>query len=122
MAVNRILLFGDSADAPVALIREFLAKFRSSTNTQLFVQNAVEAVGREIETLPSPERDIMGTIHSIQDLQDCYESKKDPFGIAQAVLLFVARIGNLILYVQVTLDGAILICFQIDSKFAKLVM
>jgi hypothetical protein len=116
MAANRILLFGDSADAPVALIRELLAKSRHSTNTQLFVQNAVEAVGREIETLPPPERNIMGAIHSIQDLQDCYERKRDPFGIAQAVLLFVARIGNLILYVHVTLDMFILIHFQIDSK------
>jgi hypothetical protein len=117
MAANRILLFGDSADAPVALIRELLAKSQHSKNTQLFIQNAVEAVGREIQTLPPPERDAMGMIHSIQDLQDCYESKRDPFGIAQAVLLFVARIGNLILYVQVALDMFILIYPEIDSKY-----
>ena len=102
MAANRILLFGDSADAPVALIRELLAKSRHSKNAQLFIRSAVDAVGREIHTLPPPEREAMGMVHSLQDLQDCFDSKRDPFGIAQAVLLFIARIGNLILYVQLS--------------------
>jgi hypothetical protein len=97
MAANRILLFGDSADAPVALIRQLLAKARHSKNTQLFIQNVVEAVGREIQTLPPSERDAIGVFHSIQDLQESCENKRDPFNVAQIVLNFVARIGELIL-------------------------
>jgi len=49
MAANRILLFGDTSDAPVAPIRQLLAKSRHSNNTQLFIRNAVEAVGQEIQ-------------------------------------------------------------------------
>ena len=97
MAANCILLFGDTSDAPVALIRQLLAKSRCSKNTQSFIHNAVEAVGREIQTLPPSERDSIGVIHSIQDLQECYECERDHFGIARTVLLFVARIGELIL-------------------------
>lgn len=100
MTVNRILLFGDSADAPGALTRQLLAKSRHSKNTQLFIQNAVEAVGQEIQTLTPPERDAIGMVHSIQDLQECYESKRDVLGIARTVLLFIARVGELILYVK----------------------
>jgi hypothetical protein len=99
MDANRILLFGDSADAPVALIRQLVAKSRHSKNTQLFIQNSVEAVGREIQTLPPPERDAIGIFHSIQDLKECSENNRDPFNIAYIVLNFVARIGELILYV-----------------------
>lgn len=108
MASNRILMFGDTADAPVALIRQLLAKSRCSKNTQLFIQNAVEAVGREIQTLPPPQRNSVGVIHNIQDLQECYECKRDHFGIARTVLLFVARVGELILWVKIILDIVIL--------------
>ena len=59
----------------------------------------MEAVGREIQTLHPPERDAIGIFHTIQDLQECYEYKRDPFNIAHIVLNFVARIGELILYV-----------------------
>ena len=96
MAPNRILLFGDSADAPVALIRQLLGKSQHSKHVQRFIRVAIEAVGREIQMLPQ-ERDTMGVIHNIRDLQECYESNKDSFGIARTVLLFVARIGELIL-------------------------
>jgi len=97
MAPNRILLFGDSADAPATLIRQLLGKSQHSKHVQRFIQIAVEAVGREIQILSPPERNAMGVIHNIRDLQECYEDKKDSFGIAQTVLLFVARIGELIL-------------------------
>jgi hypothetical protein len=97
MAANRILLFGDTSDAPVAPIRQLLAKSRHSNNTQLFIRNAVEAVGQEIQTLPPSERDSMGVIHSIQDLQECHECKRDHIGITRMVLPFVACIGELIL-------------------------
>lgn len=104
MAANRILLFGDTADAPVALIRQLLVKSRCSKNAQLFIHNAVDAVGQEIQTLPPSERDAIGVVHSIQDLQECYQGNRDHFGIARTVLLFVARVGELILYVKRTSD------------------
>lgn len=100
MAASRILLFGDSSDPPLPIIRQFLAKSRSSKNTQLFIQNVVDAVGREIQDLPLQERDTIGMIHSLQDLQECFEGNRDRFGIARTTLLFVARIGELILYVK----------------------
>ena len=109
MAANRILLFGDSADAPVVLIHQLLAKSRHSENTQLFLQNAVEAVGREVQKLTPPERDVMGMVYSIQDLQECYENKRDSLGIARTVLLFMARIGELILYVKIP-DKLVFFC------------
>ena len=97
MAANRLLVFGDSADPPLALIRQLLAKSRHSKNAQVFIRAAVDAVGREVQTLPPPERDAIGVFHSIQDLQESCENKRDPFNVAQLVLSFVARIGELIL-------------------------
>jgi hypothetical protein len=104
MTANRILLFGDSSDAPIPLIRQLLAKSRHSRNTQVFIQNVVDAVGREVEKLTPLERDTVRMINSIQDLQECVESKRDRFGIARTILLFVARVGELILYVKTALD------------------
>jgi hypothetical protein len=100
MAANRILLFGDSSDAPIALIRQLLAKSRHSKSTKLFIQNVVDAVGREAQELTPQERDSVGMIHSIQDLVECVDSNKDRFGIARTILLYVARTGELILYVK----------------------
>jgi hypothetical protein len=100
MAANRVLFLGDSADAPVALIQQLLAKSRHSRNIQLFIHGAVEAVGRESKTLTPAERDTIGVIHSIQDLEDCYDGGRDRFGIARTVLIFIARVGELILYVK----------------------
>jgi hypothetical protein len=104
MTANRILLFGDSSDAPIPLIRQLLAKSRYSKNTRVFIQNVVDAVGREVQKLTPLERDTIGMIHSIQDLQECVDSKRDRFGIARTILLFVARAGELILYVKTALD------------------
>lgn len=100
MAANRILLFGDSSDAPIPIIRQLLAKSRSSKNTQTFIQNVVDAVGVEVQRFTPLERDTVGMIHSIQDLQECVDNKNDRFGIARTILLFVARVGELILYVK----------------------
>ncbi len=100
MAVNRILLFGDSSDSPSPLIRQLLAKSRHSKNTKLFIQNVVDAVGREVQKLTPLERDDIGMVHSLQDLVECIDDNRDRFGIARSVLLFVARTGELILYVN----------------------
>ena len=97
MPGNCILFFGDTTDPPSPLIRQLLAKSRNSRNTQLYIQKAVEAVGREIERLPAVERDAIGVIHSIQDLQEYFENDKDPYNVARFVLTFVARVGELIL-------------------------
>jgi hypothetical protein len=99
-ASGSILLFGDSSDPPVPIIRQLLSKSRSSKNTQVFIQNAVDAVGQEIQKMPPQERNSVGMIHSILDLQECFDNNRDRFGIARTILLFVARIGELILYVH----------------------
>jgi hypothetical protein len=99
MAMNRILLFGDSSDAPIPLVRQLLAKSRNSKSIRLFIQNVVDTVGREVRNFTPEERDSVGMVHSIQDLQECVEANRDRFGIARTILLLVARIGELILYV-----------------------
>ena len=100
MAGNRILLFGDSTDAPIPSIRQLLVKARTAENAQTFIRHAVDTVGQEVEKLTPSERRAIGPVHSIQDLQECFAGNRDHYGVARMVLLFVARIGELIMYVK----------------------
>ena len=101
MAAQKILLFGDQTDTPIPMIRHVIEKSRHSKNLQLFLQSAIDNVQLEVTKLTPAERDTLGSFHSVQDLTECYKNKKDRFGIAQMVLIFIARIGELILYVVV---------------------
>lgn len=99
-ASGSILLFGDSSDPPGPIIRNFLSKSKSSKNARHFIQNVMDAVGYEVQMLLPHERSSVGMIHNILDLQECFDSDRDRYGIARTILLFVARIGELILYVS----------------------
>ncbi len=94
---RRILLFGDAADHPIPLIREALRKSDRSANATLFIRQAVQAVATEVQTLSPQDRDRVGPIHDIHDLQDHLEKENDPLGIARVALLFIARIVEFIL-------------------------
>lgn len=100
MAATRIFLFGDQADAPISMIRRVVEKSCQSKNLQSFLRSAMDAVGLEAINLTHTERETIGSCGDIQDLEDSFTSKRDRFGIAQMVLIFVARIGELILYVH----------------------
>jgi len=102
MAAQIILLFGDQADAPIPILRPVLAKSRHSRNLQTFLQSAIDVVQLEVAKLTTAERETLGSFHSVQDLVECLANKRDRFGIAQMVLVFIARIGELILYVVCT--------------------
>lgn len=97
MAATHILLFGDQADAPIPMIRRVVEKSRQSKNLQSFLRNAIDAVGREVINLTPAEQETIGSLDDIHDLEESFTSKRDRFGIAQMVLIFVARIGELIL-------------------------
>lgn len=99
MAATRIFLFGDQVDAPIPMIRRVVEKSRGSKNLQSFLQRAVDAVGIEATNFTSAERETLGSFNTIQDLEESFISKRDRFGIAQLILVFIARIGELILYV-----------------------
>lgn len=100
MAAHNILLFGDQADAPIPMIRRIVEKSRYSKNLEYFLQSAVDNVQLEVAKLTPAERETVGSFQSVQDLITALTSKSDRHGIAQMVLVFIARIGELILYVQ----------------------
>lgn len=100
MSAQIILLFGDQADAPIPMLRPVLAKSRQSENIHNFLQSAIDVIQLEVAKLTSAERESLGSFYSVQDLIECLANKRDRFGIAQMVLVFIARIGELILYVD----------------------
>jgi len=99
MAAQKIFLFGDQADAPIPMIRRVIERSRESKHLQSFLQSAIDTVQLEVLNLTQVERNTVGSFHSVQDLAERYTNKDDRFGIAQMVLVFIARIGELILYV-----------------------
>lgn len=101
MAAQRILLFGDQTDTPIPMIRRVLEKSRHSKNLQLFLQSAIDTIQLEVAKLTPAERDSLGSFHSVQDLTERYKTKQDRFGIAQMLLVYIARIGEFIAYVVV---------------------
>ncbi|RYP11137.1 hypothetical protein DL765_007886 [Monosporascus sp. GIB2] len=100
MAAQQVLLFGDQADAPIPMIRRVVEKSRHSKNLESFLQSAIDNVQLEVAKLTPAERDTVGSFHSVQDLTTALTSKTDRYGIAQMVLVFIARIGELILHAE----------------------
>jgi hypothetical protein len=99
MAAQQILLFGDQADAPIPMIRRLQQKSGQSKNLDNFLQSAVDNVQLEVAKLTSAEQDTIGSFQSVQDLTTALVDKTDRHGIAQMVLVFIARVGELILCV-----------------------
>ncbi|KAH8592115.1 hypothetical protein B0O99DRAFT_689896 [Bisporella sp. PMI_857] len=100
MSAHTILLYGDQADAPIPMIRRVVERARHSQNLQLFLQSAIDTVQLEVIKLSPAERDTIGSFHNVQDLAERFTNGHDRFGIAQMVLVFIARIGELILHVE----------------------
>ncbi|KAL1961387.1 hypothetical protein VTO42DRAFT_115 [Malbranchea cinnamomea] len=100
MAAQRIILFGDQTDPPVPMIRRLVEKSRYSKNLQTFFRSAVDAVQLEVIKLTPAERESVGSFQNIQDLAECFTANSDRYGIAQMALVFMARIGELILHAE----------------------
>ncbi|RYO88710.1 hypothetical protein DL764_008697 [Monosporascus ibericus] len=108
MAAQQILLFGDQADAPIPMIRRLTEPSRQSKNLESFLQSAIDNVQLEVAKLTPAEQDTLGSFHSVQDLTAALENETDRHGIAQMVLIFIARIGELILQVTFKNNPALL--------------
>ncbi|RYP85130.1 hypothetical protein DL769_001034 [Monosporascus sp. CRB-8-3] len=108
MAAQQILLFGDQADAPIPMIRRLTEPSRQSKNLESFLQSAIDNVQLEVAKLTPAEQDTLGSFHSVQDLTAALENETDRHGIAQMVLIFIARIGDLILQVTFKNNPALL--------------
>ncbi|KAI9037691.1 uncharacterized protein KD926_000107 [Aspergillus affinis] len=87
MATQRILLFGDQADAPIPMIRRVVEKSKHSKNLKSFLQCAIDHVQVEVGKLTPVERETVGSFQSVQDLTTSLTTKSDRFGIAQMVLV-----------------------------------
>lgn len=99
MNAQQILLFGDQADAPVPMIRRLVERAHTSTNLQSFLQSSIDSVQLEVSKLLPEERESIGSFRDVQDLVVSFSKGIDRFGIVRMVLVFIARIGELILYV-----------------------
>lgn len=99
MDAQQVLLFGDQADAPVPMIRRLVGRAHTSTNLQSFLQGSIDSVQLEVSKLLPEERESIGWFRDVQDLVASFSKGLDRFGIVQMVLVFIARIGELILYV-----------------------
>lgn len=97
MAAQQIFLFGDQADAPIPMIRRLAGPARQSKTLETFLQSALDNVQLEVAKLTPAEQNTLGSFHSLPDLVAVLEDKSDRHGIAQMVLVFLARIGELIL-------------------------
>ncbi|KAM7216845.1 hypothetical protein V8F06_007822 [Rhypophila decipiens] len=95
-----ILLFGDQADAPVPMIRRVVEKGRQSKNLESFLQGAIDNVQIEVAKLTPAERETVGSFQSVQDLTLPLLNDTDRYGIARMVVVFIARIGELILHAE----------------------
>ncbi|KAF7503263.1 hypothetical protein GJ744_004054 [Endocarpon pusillum] len=99
MNAQQVLLFGDQADAPVPMIRRLVERAHTSVNLQSFLQRSIDSVQLEVSKLLPQERESVGCFRDVQDLVASFSKGLDRFGIVQMVLVFIARIGELILYV-----------------------
>ncbi|KAK2801683.1 Type I Iterative PKS [Onygenales sp. PD_10] len=100
MMAQRIILFGDQTDPPVPMIRRLVEKSRHSKNLQSFLRSTVDAVQLELIKLTPTERESVGSFQSVQELAESFSANNDRFGIAQMALVFMARIGELILHAE----------------------
>ncbi|KAI0202479.1 putative polyketide synthase [Astrocystis sublimbata] len=100
MAAEHVFLFGDQADASIPMIRRLLERSRHSKNLETFLHSAIDHVQLEVAKLTPAEQDTLGSFHSVQDLTVALKNKSDRHGIAQMVVIFISRIGELILHAE----------------------
>lgn len=96
-----LLLFGDQTVEKLSSIKSLVRNSKKSHNARAFLQQATDILQLELAKLNAEERGWDHEIGSLLGLAEANFHQDEANGILATVLMFIGRVGELIVYVLV---------------------